>query len=197
MSKYTVYLRRNKVNGKCYVGQTSNFKGRESDWRCLKHRYSNQYLTSDRAEFGLENWKTEILAEADSRDEAFELEQRFIADYNSIYPNGYNISTGGYSNSGVHNKHSDEHKQKISEALKGRHHSEKTKQKISEAMKGIIPKANPPKSVYQYTLDGVLVKVWASTMESGRNGYHQGAVCACCNGKRKTYKGYRWSYVPL
>lgn len=53
------------------------------------------------------------------------------------------------------------------------------------------------KSVYQYTLDGDLVKIWDSTAECGRNGFHNGHVGACCLGKEKTYKGYRWSYEPL
>ena len=58
---------------------------------------------------------------------------------------------------------------------------------------------NTSKKVYQYTLDGELVKIWLSTMECGRNGFTQSAVSACCNGKKyyKTYKGYIWSYEPL
>lgn len=27
------------------------------------------------------------------------------------------------------------------------------------------------------------------------NGYHSGHICECCNGKRKTYKGYIWKYA--
>ena len=55
------------------------------------------------------------------------------------------------------------------------------------------------KNVYQYTLNGELVKTWASTAECGRNGYNQGSVAECCrgNGRIKTYKGYKWSYNPL
>lgn len=53
------------------------------------------------------------------------------------------------------------------------------------------------KPVYQYTTNGELVKVWESVSECGRNGYTQSAVCQCCNGKKKRYKGCIWSYVPL
>ena len=53
------------------------------------------------------------------------------------------------------------------------------------------------KPVYQYTLDGELVKIWPSTNECGRNGYSQECVSLCCNGKHKTHKGYIWSYIPL
>jgi len=53
------------------------------------------------------------------------------------------------------------------------------------------------KPVYQYTLDGVLVCVWASVNEAGRNGFSRGCISECCNGKRKSYKGFLWSYTPL
>lgn len=55
------------------------------------------------------------------------------------------------------------------------------------------------KQVYQYTLDGKLIRVWPSTMECDRNGFKQGAVSGCCRNEcgRKTYKGSKWSYTPL
>lgn len=49
--------------------------------------------------------------------------------------------------------------------------------------------------VGQYTLDGKLVKVWQSTHDAGRHGYHQGHVWACCRGKAKTHAGYRWRFI--
>lgn len=50
------------------------------------------------------------------------------------------------------------------------------------------------KQVFQYDLQGELIKVWKSTMECNRNGYKQSNVAACCRGKRKTCGGYIWSY---
>lgn len=52
------------------------------------------------------------------------------------------------------------------------------------------------KQVYQYSLDGELVKVWESTQEVGRNGFDQAHISSCCNGIRKTSGGYKWSYTP-
>lgn len=65
----------------------------------------------------------------------------------------------------------------------------------SKALKGKIPAANPPKRVGAYDKNGELVMVFPSTAEAGRQGYNQGSVCACCNGKRKTHKGYEWRYL--
>lgn len=53
------------------------------------------------------------------------------------------------------------------------------------------------KQVFQHTKDGKLIKVWPSVSECGKNGYNQGRVSDCCNGKQKTHKGYKWSYEPL
>ena len=52
--------------------------------------------------------------------------------------------------------------------------------------------------VYQYTLDGSLVRSYLSTHEAARQtGYSRGNICACCYGKRKKAYGYIWSYAFL
>ena len=53
---------------------------------------------------------------------------------------------------------------------------------------------NRCKKVYQYTLDGELVKEWESISECSINGFDLGAVFSCCKGERKTHKGYIWSF---
>lgn len=54
------------------------------------------------------------------------------------------------------------------------------------------------KKVYQCTLDGKTINVWVSGIEAARQlGYDNGTINKCCNNKRKTYKGYKWSYEPL
>ena len=50
------------------------------------------------------------------------------------------------------------------------------------------------KRVLQLSLSGELIREWESTQECGRNGFCQVAVCLCCQGKRKTYKGFLWMY---
>lgn len=53
------------------------------------------------------------------------------------------------------------------------------------------------KQVYQYTKEGELISVWKSTNECKLQGFQQSAVADCCNGKRKSHKGYIWSYKPI
>lgn len=58
------------------------------------------------------------------------------------------------------------------------------------------------KKVYQYTSDFVLVRVWESTKECGRNGFSSANVCKCCNNRfhrdgNNFYNGFHWSYAPI
>lgn len=58
------------------------------------------------------------------------------------------------------------------------------------------------KTVYQYTKDMTLVRIWESTKECGRNGFSNGNVNLCCNKKyhregNNFYRGFFWSYKPL
>lgn len=57
-----------------------------------------------------------------------------------------------------------------------------------------ISKSNS-KKVYQYDLEGNLIKEWVSVSEAERNGFT--CVSKCCRGKIKTHKGYIWSYKKL
>ena len=124
-------------------------------------------------------------------------------------PEGYDIHhmDGNKLNNSIYNLelvehtlHMVEHKQnileetkkKISESLKHHKHTEETKKKMSKAQTN-NPKLS--KKVVQYTLDGELVKVWESTMETQRNGFNQGGVAACCRGEKNKYKNFIWKYL--
>lgn len=50
------------------------------------------------------------------------------------------------------------------------------------------------KIVIQYNLDGTFVREWPSAMECERNGFKHSLIIYCCQGKRKTHKGFKWSY---
>lgn len=168
----TIYIRTNLVNGKQYVGQTRDPKQRDRAWKCLKIQYANQPLTEDREKYGLDNFKSDILKECDDSEGDY-WEQYYIKEYNTKYPNGYNISNGGIGAFGVIR-------------------SEDTRKKLSESHIGNT--SAPRKKVYQYTMSGELVKIWNSTSKCGKNGFSQGIISECCNGKRKYHKNYIWKY---
>lgn len=74
-------------------------------------------------------------------------------------------------------------------------HSDDSKKKMSLKALG---KTNAAKQIYQYSLDGILIKIWKSASEAAREcGFNQYNISACCNGKRKQSNGYRWSHNLL
>ena len=58
------------------------------------------------------------------------------------------------------------------------------------------------KQVYQYDLNGKLIKIWESTAECDRNDYSSGNISACCRNcylkeGNNVYKGFIWSYKEI
>jgi hypothetical protein len=54
------------------------------------------------------------------------------------------------------------------------------------------------KPVYQYTMEGSLVRSYPSTREAERHtGYSNQLISSCCRGKYKQAYGYIWSYALL
>lgn len=68
------------------------------------------------------------------------------------------------------------------------------REKMSEYYKG-----KPKKSIkiYQYDLDGKLVKVWDSINQAKKRGFSHTCIIDVCKGNRKTAKGYKWSFNQL
>lgn len=64
--------------------------------------------------------------------------------------------------------------------------------RISKAQKNHKKKS---KRINQYTIDGIFIKEWPSTMEIERiNGFRHNNISSCCNGKYKQAYGYMWKY---
>ena len=98
---------------------------------------------------------------------------------------------------------SEETRRKLSEVGKGREVSEETRKKISEIHKGKtvseetknkIKETRKRKPIVQLTLNGEIIKLWASTREPDKEGFNHKHIIECCKGKAKTHKGYKWMY---
>jgi len=89
--------------------------------------------------------------------------------------------------------HTEETKQKMSEAKRGKTHTDGSKQKMSEAKLG--ENNHMSKRVYQYTLDGTLLGSFGSCGEAARYiDKDRPNISACARGKCKTAYGFKWSY---
>ena len=152
---YTVYMHKNKINDKVYIGITSQKINLR--WRKGKG-YKDCKFRNAIDKYGWDNFEHIILCQNLTKDEACNKEIELIKKYNSTNRKyGYNISTGGDSGSiGTHRKMTDEHKEKDRIAhlgekngmygKKGKLHpsygkrlTEEQKKKLSESLKGHIP----------------------------------------------------------
>ena len=189
-----IYKIANKENGMIYIGQT--IQTLEDRWR--QHRKKSStclYLKRAFEKYDIDNFIFEMICCCHDTD-LDKLEIQYMAEFNSIVPNGYNLREGG--NSGRHNE---ETKKKISDALKGRtdiirnhnhfkvgemHHTENAKRKMSIAHK---------KSVDQYDLDNNFIKSFDSIADAAIEiNTCRDNIARVCSGRNKTAAGFIWKY---
>lgn len=112
--------------------------------------------------------------------------------FNGEIPEGYEVGhkDSKTENNSLENLYLCNHKENMNNPI--------TKNRISIAQKNTDLLNKKSKQVYQYTLDNKLIAIYPSTKETEREtGFYQMNISKCCNGKIKSYKGYRWSYKPL
>lgn len=139
-----IYLIRNEINKKMYIGQTT-LKGGfdERYYGDISHTH-NEHLKRSIKKYGVENFYIDKEFDiAYSQEELNKLEDMYIKLYETTDPKkGYNKMFGGSNG-----KHTEETKKKMSEAKKnkwkgennpmfGRKLTDETKRKLSEAHKG-------------------------------------------------------------
>jgi len=129
--KIYIYIIWFPTSDKYYIGQTHNLRGR-------MFTHLNVDSLVGKALYKYDDWKISILHTCKTRDEANLIEIEEIRNFNSVAPNGYNLTRGGEGCEGY--KHTKEAKEKIRQAGIGRQHTEKTKEEIRRSHKG---KKNP------------------------------------------------------
>lgn len=183
-NEYYVYKHTSPC-GKVYIGITRQTPSKR--WHRGEGYKGCTYFYHAIHKYGWDNFTHEIICESLSKTEAEHMEQDLIAFYRSNDPEyGYNLMSGG----GVHSTHSEETRQKISEAMlgktnhKGHHHTQE--------VKDIVGRAHA-KPVIQYDLNGNFIAKWPSMTEVERNtGYSKSAISHCVKGKTRTAYGYIW-----
>jgi len=93
-AKFSVYVHTNKINGKKYVGQSSNIIERWKNGG--KNYFSSVKFFRAIQKYGWDNFTHEILYDNLNKDTANKIEKALIRKYDSIN-NGYNIQKGGYT----------------------------------------------------------------------------------------------------
>ena len=91
---YTVYMHRNKTNGKVYIGQTG--VSVEERWKNGKGYHHNAHFQSAIKKYGWDGFEHIIMFDGITKEQACDLEQKLISKYDSTNSErGYNNSIGG------------------------------------------------------------------------------------------------------
>lgn len=115
--KGEIYCITNKQTGKCYIGQTlshrknrgkymefgtlGRFKDHVSEATCNTKKNQCWYLNSSIRKYGKEEFEVKCIETCD-RDKLDERERFYVKEYNSLYPNGYNLTIGGKTTKTIH-----------------------------------------------------------------------------------------------
>lgn len=165
-----IYMIRNKINGKVYIGQTIDLENRwmqhRSRLKCEKHE--NKHLQAAYNLYGKDAFDYIFLEEC-NEDQLDEKETFYIQYYDS-YNSGYNQDLGGQGCRGY--KHSEE------EILKMRY-------------------IQNPKAVLQLDMELNIVNEWISCSHAGKTlGFSASGIKSCCNreNRQKTIGGFYWIY---
>lgn len=123
-----IYKVTNLINSKLYIGQT--VQKIEKRWK--NHQNKGDALYNAIKKYGANNFIIEQIDSSDNIDDLNNKEIKWILEYNSLAPNGYNIREGGKSGG----KFSEQGRENIRKSLLGRPVSEKTRKLKSEQMSG-------------------------------------------------------------
>jgi len=161
---YSIYLIKNLIDDKVYVGYTSA-EIPEHRWHqhlseLLGNRHRNSHLQNSFNKYSKENFEWFLIynKEIETRKEAGEIEEFYRQWYNSIGL-AYNIKTGGFG--GSNGIMSNDTKNKIRVANLGKVLSKETKEKISRANIGkhtYWKGKSQPKEVVEKRIKSILGK---------------------------------------
>lgn len=201
-------------NGKRYVGITK--QDVERRWRGGLGYKRNRHFFDAIVKYGWDNFSHEIYAKNLSQKVAENIEVELIAHYKANDRRyGYNHTDGGDGTKGFTPSEESRAKMSISRSGEknfwyGKNIPEYAKKKMSESRKRLcenpetlvmMRRVNPnKKTVYQYSPEGTLIKVWESARQAEKElmpGARMEAVRKCCGGDCKSAYGYIWSYAPL
>lgn len=149
---YYIYKLTNEINGKNYIGYAKDYKQRWRQHKKLAQKEKPKHaIHCAIKKYGWDKFDKIILDKHEDKNYTLNvLETKYIIEYNSMTPNGYNMTRGGDGTTGhiLTTKQRQLISEKTKEAMArpeirakliGRKASEKTKKILSESHKGYKP----------------------------------------------------------
>jgi group I intron endonuclease len=91
-----IYKSTNKINGKVYIGQTTKSLEQRIKGHIRESKIeSNRPFITSINKYGIDDFIFEVIDSANNLDELNDKEIYWIDFYNSVSPNGYNVTGGG------------------------------------------------------------------------------------------------------
>jgi group I intron endonuclease len=137
-----IYKITNTVSGKSYIGETKE-EDVERRWKqhknTIKHGRGCPALQDAVRKYGWDAFKFEIVVICFDENR-YDMEQHYIKKYNTLVPNGYNITLGGVGGGFIGKKHTPETLAKIKESLAkfkeaNPNHIDTYREKLSNSLK--------------------------------------------------------------
>lgn len=194
MKDYCVYMHKNKINYKKYIGITCQ-KPNER-WRKGKGYEQSKCFYSAILKYGWDNFEHIVLFENLTKEEAEQKEVELIKFFKSNSKKyGYNIQNGGNSTG----KHSEETKEKIRKAKLGKNNPNYNKPTWNKGKKtGPLSKECKEKLKISHGIPVICVEtkiVYCSSREAERIlGISHSNINRCCKNRLKTTKKLHWRY---
>lgn len=130
LTNWCVYMHENRVNGKKYIGITSQKPTRR--WQNGRHYENCAVFFRAIQKYGWDGFRHEILYTDLTQAEAERLEVDLIEKYGTRDPEkGYNLAVGGSARAGWH--HTEEARTRMSSARKGHAVAAETRERIRES----------------------------------------------------------------
>lgn len=191
METWVIYIHTLTLDGRKYIGQTNDIHNR---WKPSAYKTCTKFYNAIQ-EYGWNNFTHEIIYDNLTLEEANELEEKLIAEYDTIN-NGFNLEFGG-----TNHLHSQETKDKMSKTRKGVPKTEEHKKAISEALKKYkrTPEHNRNNQLAQHRKEVQCIEtgiIYESLADAERKtGILGETISRNCRGKQKSASGYHWRFI--
>ena len=221
-----IYKITNIITNKCYIGETKE-KMPETRWkqhkRTIEKGIGCPALQNAVKKYGIDNFTFKVLIICFD-EERFKFEKEYIKKFNSIAPNGYNLTKGGEGGGFYGKKHSQETINKISNTLKNKYinnndlrknvteknknlmNLKETKEKITNSVlnterckslkENNLSFKDLTVEVSQYTLDGIFINKYNSIKQAEiETCVSAKTISKVINYKQKTSGGFIWKRI--
>lgn len=163
-----IYKITNKVNGKIYIGQTTQTLEKRWGKHCSipSNRKATPFQLAIK-KYGKDNFLLEELVYCFDDISLNFLEKKIILEFNSILPNGYNLEDGG-------------------NRYKKQHPDSKKRRSLALRKNKVFCKSVKTKEIFEF--NSMTDAVEAGFGKNVKN------ISSCCRKKVKSHNGYLWAY---